>query len=37
MVMFKFATSKDHQATLRRRKGLARTKVSLDEDLTPTQ
>jgi hypothetical protein len=36
-VLFKFATSEDRQAALRRRKGLARTKLGLDEDPTPTQ
>jgi hypothetical protein len=37
VVLLKFATNEDHQATLQRRKGLARTKLGLDEDLTPTQ
>jgi len=36
-VLFKFATSEDRQAALRGRKGLARTKLGLDEDLMPTQ
>jgi hypothetical protein len=33
----KFATSGDCQTVLRRRKGLAKTKLGLDKDLTPTQ
>ncbi len=37
VVLLKFATNKDCQATLRGRKGLARTKLGLDEDLTPVQ
>jgi hypothetical protein len=37
VVLLKFATSEDHQATLRGRKGLAGTKLGLDEDLTPAQ
>jgi hypothetical protein len=36
-VLLKFATSEDRQAALRRCKGLARTKLGLDEDLTPAQ
>ncbi len=36
-VLFKFVTSEDHQATLWGRRGLARTKLHLDENLTPTQ
>jgi hypothetical protein len=36
-MLLKFAMSKDHQATLQRRKGLVGTKLNLDEDLTPTQ
>jgi hypothetical protein len=36
-VLLKFATSEDHQVALRGRKGLAGTKLGLDEDLTPTQ
>ncbi len=37
-VMFlKFPTSKDHQAALQGHKGLARTKLGLDKDLTSTQ
>ncbi|CAN5971184.1 unnamed protein product [Sphagnum jensenii] len=36
-VLLKFATSEDCQATLRGRKGLAGTRLGLDEDLTPTQ
>ncbi len=34
-VLLKFATSKDRQAALRGRKGLAGTKLGLDKDLTP--
>jgi hypothetical protein len=34
-MLFKFATNEDCQAMFWRRKGLARTKLSLDEDLTP--
>ncbi len=37
MVLLKFATSEDCQATLRGRKGLIGTKLGLDEDLMPTQ
>jgi hypothetical protein len=36
-MLFKFATSEDHQAALRKHKGLAGTKLGMDEDLTPTQ
>jgi hypothetical protein len=36
-VLLKFATSEDRQATLGGCKGLARTKLGLDEDLTPAQ
>jgi hypothetical protein len=36
-VLFKFATSDDHQAVLSRRKGLAGTKLGVDKALTPTQ
>jgi hypothetical protein len=36
-MLLKFATSKDRQAMLRGCKGLARTKLGLDEDLTPTR
>jgi hypothetical protein len=36
-MLLKFATSEDRQAALRGRKGLARTKLGLDEDLTPAQ
>jgi hypothetical protein len=36
-VLLKFATNEDHQAALQRHKGLAGTKLGLDEDLTPTQ
>jgi hypothetical protein len=36
-VLFKFATNEDRQAVLRGCKGLARTKLGLDENLTPTQ
>jgi len=35
--LLKFTTSEDHRAALRRCKGLAGTKLGLDEDLTPTQ
>jgi hypothetical protein len=37
MVLLKFATNEDRQALLRGRKGIARTKLGLDEDFTPTQ
>jgi hypothetical protein len=36
-VLLKFVMNEDRQAALRRRKGLAGTKLGLDEDLTPTQ
>ncbi|CAK9234172.1 unnamed protein product [Sphagnum troendelagicum] len=36
-VLLKFAMREDCQAALRGRKGLAGTKLGLDEDLTPTQ
>jgi hypothetical protein len=36
-VLFKFVTNEDHQAVLRGRKGLAGTKLGLDEDLTLAQ
>jgi hypothetical protein len=36
-MLFKFVTNEDRQAALRGRKGLARTKLGLDEDLTPAQ
>jgi len=36
-VLLKFATSEDYQAMVRRHKGLAGTKLGLDEDLMPTQ
>jgi hypothetical protein len=36
-VLLKFVMSKDHQAALWRHKGLAGTKLGLDEDLTPAQ
>ncbi len=36
-VLLKFATSEDRQATLWGRKGLAGTKLGLDENLMPTQ
>ncbi len=36
-VLLKFAMSEDRQVALRGRKGLARTKLSLDEDFTPAQ
>jgi len=36
-VLLKFATSEDRQAALRGHKGLAGTKLGLDEDLMPTQ
>jgi hypothetical protein len=35
-VPFKFATNEDCQAMLRGCKGLAGTKLGLDEDFTPT-
>jgi hypothetical protein len=35
--LLKFATNKDYQGTLRGCKGLAGTKLGLDEDFTPTQ
>jgi hypothetical protein len=35
VMLFKYAMNEDHQATLRRRKGLAGTKLGLDKDLTP--
>jgi hypothetical protein len=34
-MLFKFAMNEDHQAVLQKRKGLARIKLGLDEDLTP--
>ncbi len=37
VMLFKFATNKDRQATLWGCKGLAGTKLGLDKDLTPTQ
>jgi hypothetical protein len=37
VVLLKFATSEDRQAALQGHKGLAGTKLGLDEDLTPTQ
>jgi hypothetical protein len=37
VVLFKFTMNEDHQATLLGRKGLATTKLGLDEDLTPVQ
>jgi hypothetical protein len=36
-MLLKFAMSEDRQAALRGRKGLAGTKLGLDEDFTPTQ
>ncbi len=36
-VLLKFATSKDCQVALQGCKGLARTKLGLDEDLSPAQ
>jgi hypothetical protein len=36
-MLFKFATSEDRQAILQGLKGLAGTKLGLDEDLTPSQ
>ncbi len=36
MVLLKFATGKDYQVALLRRKGLARTKLGLDKDFMPT-
>jgi hypothetical protein len=37
VMLLKFATSEDYQAVLRGCKGLAGTKLGLDEDLTPAQ
>jgi hypothetical protein len=37
VVLLKFGTNEDCQATLRGRKGLAGSKLGLDKDLTPTQ
>jgi hypothetical protein len=37
VVLLKFTTNKDFQVALRKHKGLAGTKLGLDEDLTPTQ
>jgi hypothetical protein len=37
VVLLKFATGEDRQAALWRRKGLAGTKLGLDEDLIPAQ
>jgi hypothetical protein len=37
MVLLKFAMNEDRHYTLRGHKGLARTKLGLDENLTPTQ
>jgi len=37
VMLVQFATSKDRQATLQGRKGLAGTKLGLNENLTPTQ
>jgi len=37
VVLFKFVMSEDRQVVLRGRKGMARTKLGLDENLTPTQ
>ncbi|CAK9258448.1 unnamed protein product [Sphagnum jensenii] len=36
-VLLKFTTNEDRQATLRGHKGLAKTKLGLDENLTPAQ
>jgi hypothetical protein len=36
-MLLKLATSENHQATLRRRKGLVGTKMGLNEDFMPTQ
>jgi hypothetical protein len=36
-VLLKFTMNEDRQATLRERKGLAGSKLGLDEDLTPVQ
>jgi hypothetical protein len=36
-MLFKFTMSEDHQVALRGSKGLARTKLRLDKDLTPAQ
>jgi hypothetical protein len=35
VVLFKFTMNKDHQAALRKSKGLVRTKQGLDEDFMP--
>ncbi len=37
VVLLKFATNEDRQATLQGHKGLVRTKLGLDKDLTPAQ
>jgi hypothetical protein len=37
MVLLKFATNEDRQVMLRGRKGMAGTKLGLNEDLKPTQ
>jgi hypothetical protein len=37
VVLLKFTTSENRQAALQGRKGLAGTKLGLDEDLTPVQ
>ncbi len=36
-VLFKFVTSEDRYAALQGRKGMAGTKLGMDEDLTLTQ
>ncbi len=37
VVLLKFTTNEDRHATLQGRKGSTKTKLGLDEDLTPTQ
>jgi len=37
VVLLKFSTNEDRHAALRGHKGLKRTKLGLDKDLTPTQ
>jgi hypothetical protein len=37
VMLFKFTMSEDRQAVLRGHKGLARTKLGLEENLTPAQ
>jgi hypothetical protein len=35
--LLKFVTNENHQVALQGRKGVAKTKLGLDEDLMPTQ